>query len=356
MALLPLIETISGGPIVSLQRPLLLAPVVARQTWQPAIYVMAGGLLVVKGFGTLGLAWAQVAGALATTATLWRLGLQNGMAPTRFELNVARVILRESAKQAAAGILGFLGERIDNILVAGSLGPAALSFYSFAWNASRLPVFIVSRVSRSAFFPALVLSHGRPDETRRILSRGLSVALGLSFGTGLLIALFGAEVVTMVVGTRWAIAGDCLEIMAFTGAVSPLLFLPFAALQASGEAHKGGLAASSLHILCQLALIPVMCARFGERGAAIVNFVAFGIAALVIVRWTRPFGTPGASEILAMLRAPLCGVVGAATIMWLAGWTKPTNLVSLVAGLVTSSLLYLFGYLAIGRGRLDLRN
>lgn len=46
--------------------------------------------------------------------------------------------------------------------------------------------------------------------------------------------------------------------MALSVAVSPLLFLPLALLQASGEAHKGGLAAASFQMAIQFALIPPM--------------------------------------------------------------------------------------------------
>ncbi len=351
LALLPVIEAISGVAAVVLQRRMLLAPVAIRQAYQPFIYAAGGLSLVVLGFGTMGLAWAQITGAAAVAAVMWNLARTQGALAAGANVVAFRAIGTESLKQATAGFVGFLTERVDNLLVAGTLGPAALSFYSFAWSASRLPVTIVSRVARGAFLPALVHAKGQLEESRRILAMGLSSALGLSMGLGTLIGLFGSEVVTLVVGSRWASAGACLELMAATVAVSPLLFLPLAALQAGGAAHRGGPVAATLQLGLQLILIPPLCVRFGERGAAAVDFIAFSAAAFVVVWWTRQFGTPGAAEILRMLKAPAMGLVCAVAPLFVFGATRPTSVLGLVIGLSVGSALYLFGFRVLGRGR-----
>ena len=354
LAALPVLEAISGVPVVFLQRRMQLSSVVVRQSLQPLLYAAMGLPLLAFGFGTTGLAWAQVTGAAVVCASLWWVVAREGGLRLMADGASFFAVARESAKQATAGLVGFLTERVDNLLVGATLGPAALGFYSFAWSSSRLPITVLSRICRSAFLPALVASDGDVERNRVILRRGLAAALGASVGVAGLIGLYGGETVVFVMGERWSAAGRCLELMSLTVAVSPLLFLALSALQAGGDAHRGGPVAAGLQLGCQLALIPPLCARFGETGAAFVDFLAFSIAAAVVAWWTRRFGTPGFFEIIRMLEAPALGLMCFVPALALLAPT-PSNLVTLTVAVVGGGLLYFFGFAILGKGLAEFR-
>lgn len=333
MALLPLLEAFTGMGVVVLQRRLVLRGVVVCQAFQPLVYSLLGLVLLGSGQGIIGLAWAQIAGASTSLAAVLFLMTRTGRLNLVVSWTALGVLGRESLRQALAGIVGFLTEKVDNLLVAGTLGPTALSYYSFAWTASRLPISIFSRIARAVFLPVVVAKE-RGEPRARILESGLRMALPLSFWIGSLVAIRGSQVLTLVLGNRWIAAGHCLEIMAGTIALSPLLFFAATAIQASGLAHRLGPLAGGTQLALQLLLIPVAVRKVGERGAAVVDVLAFLGATVVVLAGARRVGGPS----LVGIRRGL-GSCLASSAVTVAGFLSLPSPPSPTVGILLASLL-----------------
>ena len=349
---LPVFEAIAGIPVVYLQRTESLQSVALRQAWQPLTYAGLGALALLAGFGTSGLAWAQVFATAGTASALWLLALQKGLTLKRIKPVSLFPLACEGFRQASAGLIGFMTERVDNLLVAGSLGTAALGYYSLAWSASRLPIYVLSRVCRSAILPTLLRTHDVPEEQRRMMHKSLALALAASCGFGVLIALLGRDLVVLVLGARWLPAGACLEVLSLTVALSPLAFLGGTYLQAQGKAHKVGPFAGGVQIGLQLALIPFACAILGERGAAWVDGLAFGGMTFVVLYWTRKTEAFKPHQVVEALSAPLVGIVAATTMAILGGLGEPKTWSALVVSSTSIFASYMGGCMVTSR---DLR-
>src|SRR5262249_4962546 len=133
----PIVECLSGYPQVILQRRLDLRFLACVQIIQAVVFVGLATILLVQGKGYVAVAWASLIGTAAAFVALWARTLGRGW--FRFEGWPAAALWREpllgSSRVFFGGFGGSLGTRLDNLLVAGAMGPAIMSYYSTAWTA-----------------------------------------------------------------------------------------------------------------------------------------------------------------------------------------------------------------------------
>ena len=90
----------------------------------------------------------------------------------------------------------------SNLLVAGILGPAAMSFYGMAWSASRIPVWVLSQALGLVLVPTL--THVRSDMGRveRVLRESLRHAYMLLMPACVALFVIADSLVTTVLGAK----------------------------------------------------------------------------------------------------------------------------------------------------------
>lgn len=323
-------ETVGAYPRVWLQRRLALATVSAVNLLAMAVHVGASIGLLWAGFGTIGIAWSYVgASSLASLAFWLAMFSRGGGMPSGWPAAASwRDVWRNTLKLAAGGFVGYFNCRVDNLLVSGVLGPAAMSFYGMAWNAARTPASIIGR---SASF-VLVPTVARVQEDRRAVERGLRDGLWYSYA---LLAplcagmyLVAPQLVEVVLGAKWLPVVPILRIMCVTVLATPLLEISNSLLVALGRGHLSGIATSA-QLLTIIVAIPMLSRRWGLTGAAYADLVSAAIDTVVLCATAR-FAVPeirwlGVSAIVGPILAALAAALSAAvSALWLTnlafGW------------------------------------
>lgn len=311
-------EALGTYPRVWLQRSLALVAVTTVNLFAMAIHVGLSIALLASGFGAVGVVWSYVVASLAASVVFWSLLVRRGggLPDALPSAAVSRGVLSDAAKLAAGGFVGYLNGRVDNLLVSGTLGPTAMSYYGMAWNAARTPSSIVGRSASFVVVPTLARLRGE----RALVERGLRDAVWYAYALlaplCALLYLVAPFLVVTILGEKWLPVVPILRVMSVTVLVTPLIEISNALLTALGKAHLSGIA-TALQLGTVVIAIPALCRSFGLAGAAyadlasaLVDAIALGVTARLAlpgIRWLS--ATAVAGPLLAALVAALAGAV-----------------------------------------------
>lgn len=349
----PVFELLSGYPRVLLQRRLDLGYLATAQLVQPVVFVGLAIILLAGGHGYLGVAWANLAGTAVATAFLWLRLRQRALEwRSRPERRAWREIAIGSGRMFLGGFGGFLGERVDNLMVAGVIGPAAMSFYSMAWNAARTPANVFARAINFVLVPTLARIQDEPLRVQRALRECIRHSYLLLAPVCAVLLVCAPLLVEFVLGTRWLPLVPCLRVMSFTVLAIPVLFTSGALLTAIGRAHLIGIA-TVVHLATLAALIPLLASRWGIVGAAFADLTATAIVTAVLLI-TAKLATKQIKWALASTMVlPVAASIFAGLLGWFIGALIANDVARLAGELVLVFIGYLFFTIAFGgRNRL----
>lgn len=125
------------------------------------------------------------------------------------------------------GILTYLGNQIDTIMVAARLGTSPLGLYNRAFQLVMTPLSQVRSPLSNVAIP--VLSRVQEDQGRfgKFITSG-QVALGYSLGIPLMLVAGLAEPVTgIMLGAQWSEAVPIMRLLAITGTLTTLSFVGY---------------------------------------------------------------------------------------------------------------------------------
>ena len=161
------------------------------------IIVSGSGRLVILARGALG------PFALLRTRMEWRQVKELAVEYRDFPLN-----------DVPAGLVTFLAGRVPILMMGVMFAPAVVGYYAMADRLIRLPVVNAGIPIREVFMRKLVANSNSGFGLRRpltLLTLGM-LALGIvPFG---LLGFFGSEILTVLLGERWADAGVYTQILA----------------------------------------------------------------------------------------------------------------------------------------------
>lgn len=202
---------------------------------------------------------------------------------------------------------------VDRILLERMVSLAEVGLYTLGYQLGMI-VGVVASAANSAWTPIFYDVAGREGHSARILGQLASVNLALSFGVGLLIILFGPELVTLIADAEYAGAWAVVPIIALSYAVQAVYFVTVTPIFFRKRTRwlpllTGG--AAGVNVVLNLLLIP----PFGVIGAAWATLLAFGflsIATALVAR--RQFAVEYETPALATLGGVL--VLGT-VVVWL---------------------------------------
>lgn len=320
LLLAPVVEMLGCYPQVILQRQLDLSWIAGIQLLHPVVFVGLAVVLLVNGYGPMGVVWASLTGTAVVTVLLWlrlwrRTWIEWEGWPGRDEWRKVNLNL---AKLFTGGFGGYLGARVDNLLVAGVLGPTAMSFYSMAWNASRVPTGIFARAISSVLVPTLARIG---DDTLRV-QRAVRETLQHSYllVTPICAVLFvtAPSLVAVVLGAKWLPIVPGLRVMCFTVLVGPMLDASYAVLISSGRAQLAALGTIVRIVLLVLTMQP-FTHRWGIVGAAYSDMVS-GLAQTVVFYLITKYSTRGIElGVFSALAVPITAAIVAGAFAWWGG-------------------------------------
>jgi O-antigen/teichoic acid export membrane protein len=312
---IPIVELIAGYPRVLLQRRLDLTYLAGVSLFQVSSHVGLSVLLLWQGLGAQGVAYSSLIASIINATAVWlrvygrRWPKRNGF-PTR---SVWRDVLTGNSKVFAGGFVGYLNGRVDNLLVAGAIGPTAMSFYGMAWTASRMAPQVLGQAFGFVLIPALAQIQTDEKRTKRALAESVqhSYLLLAPLSAGLFV--LAPFLVQVALGAKWLPMVPCLRVMCIAMLVGPLISASNALLVASGRAHFTGLAAIAQLAVLATTIIP-LSQRWGTVGAAVADLCAVLFLTITLIVVTPLFREVLMRNMLSCIGVPVISALMAAFI------------------------------------------
>jgi len=220
--------------------------------------VVLGRVLDSRDFGV-------VAAALSVTVLLQNVR-DLGLGPALVQRAALRDLLGFGAGQTVIQLAGILATYGDNFVVGRTFGPAALGYYTRAYDLIKLPSAVFGNVVGNVLFPAFSRLQGDKARLASGFRRVIMVnALVLLPASAALIAV-APEAIRVVMGERWDAAVLPFRILA----ISMMMRTSYkvAAMVASAAGAVGAVAAANVvYMVCVIAGA-TLSVRWGIEGVA----------------------------------------------------------------------------------------
>lgn len=293
----PIIEVLGAYPRVLVQRRLDLVYLAIVNLAQAIVHVGVAVVLLWRGLGALGVVWGALAAVLVAAVLAW-LRLPGSGAPFK-RMSCAgalRAFGADFARVFTNGFFTYVNAQVDKVLVSGALGPAAMSFYGMAWNASRFPSGVLAQSLRFSLLPAVARLQEDRAAVERALVESLRHSMLLAAPIAALLFVAAPSLVTVVLGERWLPVVPVLRVMSVAVLAAPVWETAATLLIGMGRAHLTAIA-STLTIVVLVAAVPPMALRWGVGGAAYANLASAVVltvsaaltarSAFAGIRWLR---------------------------------------------------------------------
>ena len=175
-------------------------------------YVGVSVALAVAGFGVWSLVWGHIAQAVARTGILlWS-------SPPRVHSLGERAAFRELMYMGGgftvAKAATYAAQQGDNLVIGGTLGPAALGFYGRAYQLMNAPSYGLGGLLDAVLFPTLAKIQHDSRRLATAFRRGTALIALAVLPVSAVLLILAPEVVQVVLGPRWAAVVPPFQILA----------------------------------------------------------------------------------------------------------------------------------------------
>lgn len=115
------------------------------------------------------------------------------------------------------GVMSYLYQNLDNIVIGHLLGPSPLGIYDVSYRISLVPVTEITDVVSTATFPIYVKISDDLKRLRNAYIKSVSFIFLFSFIFATILFLFPNQIISIVLGGKWLSAAPVLKILGFLG-------------------------------------------------------------------------------------------------------------------------------------------
>jgi len=236
MAGMSLATAIGAQHQALLERHLLMRPLAACRLTAQAAGSVAGIGSALAGWGVYALV-AQFYVELLLLAILswsiepWRPGWPGSGAP------VGRGV-RAGGYFSAAGLLYYIANHADKVLLGATAGASALGLYSQAFNIMIKPVYLVTTPLTALLLAGLSRAAGDFDARRELLVSFYRLTAILLIPVGVGLSVVGVELMPLLGGQAWRPAGPLLSILSLSIVAQGFVILVTPILTACGRTDR----------------------------------------------------------------------------------------------------------------------
>jgi PST family polysaccharide transporter len=280
------------------------------QVCQSVVYAVVAITAAALGAGV----WAIVAGQLvqALTFSVALVALASDRIRPTFVPEAARTAVRAGRAYLAQGVLAYVQQNVDYLIVGRALGSSALGFYSMAYRLAELPLWAVGDPVAKVTFPAFARMRHRGEDVLPTFLSTFRLLGAVVLPIGAILSATAEPFTATVFGDKWLPMATPLAIFGVWAAVRPLQNYTAWLFNSLGKA--GFTARVSLIVLVALVPALILAAQYSITWVAVVMLVhATATIAIQTVLARRLIGLTVRRQLLA-LRPVALGFAGA----WLA--------------------------------------
>jgi O-antigen/teichoic acid export membrane protein len=203
----------------------------------------------------------------------------------------------------------YVAYNTEKILLGRFWGAAPLGIYSRAYQLANLPVQQLISSVHGVAFSTLSRIQGEAQRLQRAYLKSQTIIVSLTIPVILGSALFGKEIVLVVLGQKWIQAASVLRLLAPTILVFALVN-PFSwLLQATGRVERS---LNIAFLICPVVILGILAGlRHGPNGVALGYSVAMLLLFVPIVAWATHGTGITASGYWDSIKGPLIsGAIG----------------------------------------------
>lgn len=214
--------------------------------------------------------------------------------PARVERAHLRLFVSFGGGMLGIGLLGAVLTQMDRIVLVRWAGLETLGYYTFAAGLAGVLLYLAGPITQGVF-PSLSAALGRGDraEAGRVFALGTQILTVLAVPAGLVLAVFGREVVMVWTGDA-ALAARVAPVVALLAAgstLNALVYLPSHLYLASGRTGLVAGFSGAMAVVLGVVLVPLVD-RFGGLGAAAgwvgLNLAYVAVLAPLVLRRVLP--------------------------------------------------------------------
>jgi O-antigen/teichoic acid export membrane protein len=226
----------------------------------------------------------QISLAFSLAFAYWRQKVESFF--WRFNVGIAKGMLRNSWPLILSGIAVMLYMRIDQIMIKEMLGEREVGVYSAAVRLSEAWYFVPVIITTSLFPAVLNTRKINLDLYNKRLQRLYTIMVYIAVGVALPITFMAKDIVLILYGAQYQEAGIVLSIHIWAGIFVGLGVTNgkwFLAENLQRLATWNTLIGAAANVVLNYFLIPV----YGISGVAFATFVSYGVAAYLSLLFNK---------------------------------------------------------------------
>src|ERR1022692_1817602 len=218
-----------------------------------------------------------------------------------------RSMLRFGGTVTLNGLVSYLANNVEKVLLGRFWGVDALGIYGRAYQLVNIPTDNLNFAAGEVAFSALSRLQDDPSRLKRYFLAGYSVVLALTFPMTVACALFADDMIFVVLGPKWSAAAPIFRLLAPTilvFAIANPLFWLLSSLGLVERSLKMGLVIAPLMIASYVVALP-----YGPRGVAFAYSTVMMLWVLPAIAWTVHGTVISFRDILLAVSRPLASSV-----------------------------------------------
>jgi O-antigen/teichoic acid export membrane protein len=271
-SLIPLTRGFINPAIISFRQNLEFEKEAALRTFLQAFDVIVGFLLVFVFHDVVGLVWGTGLAAVLEVILSFAL-FRTWPQPWLAQWKLVPALYHETKFVIGSGILQYLSENLDNIMVGKILGPAGLGLYQSAYKlASTLTIDLGSLIGQVMYPIFARIVHAKESVSHLLVTTQLAMTIVF-----LILAIplyaFTQQMVLLILGPQWLEVIPTVRWLYIACALKSSLSV-WNTLSILGENLKHYVAINGLMTAVMAGAILVLAPRFGVQGAGMAVFLS----------------------------------------------------------------------------------
>jgi O-antigen/teichoic acid export membrane protein len=296
--------------------------------------------LAALGYGVWSVVWGMVIMNISQTLLFWRTSpLKLRLS---FDWKIASELLDFGIPLFVSGLVWFLVNNIDNMVIGKVLGMKELGFYAFAFTIINLPATEIVYIQNRVMFPTFSRLSDSLYDLKHAYLKNVRYTLLLSIPISIGIPLFGGELFQALYGEKWI------------SAIAPLQAFGIYAFMRTFGLTTGNIFLSLgktkyilINALICLALfggfIYPVTVHFGITGVAALLSIVWTVIMIVLLYWMRKLVRIKIKDLYRIFRIPVLASVSVMLpVKYLLGGIIPLSKLSiLVPAIILIIIIYI---------------